>query len=135
MVERSIPPATAAPTRPAPPAASEIHPTVRRGLPAPAGSPAARCNLSPMSVPTAEKAAPRVSERGRRVPASPIRKLASYADAAKKRGVKVYHLNIGQPDLETPAPMRDRLAQIHDKGYAHTPSNGTPVRLDFLVCH
>ena len=86
-----------------------------------------------MSVPTAEKAAPRVSERGRRVPASPIRKLASFADAAKKRGVKVYHLNIGQPDLETPAPMRDRLAQIHDKIYAYTPSNGTPECLDFLV--
>jgi aspartate aminotransferase len=86
-----------------------------------------------MSVQTAEKAAPRVSERGRRVPASPIRKLASFADAAKKRGVKVYHLNIGQPDLETPAPMRDRLAQIHDKTYAYTPSNGTPECLDFLV--
>ena len=85
-----------------------------------------------MSV-SAEKAVPRVSERGRRVPASPIRKLASYADAAKKRGVKVYHLNIGQPDLETPAPMRDRLAQIQDKVYAYTPSNGTPECLDFLV--
>jgi aspartate aminotransferase len=85
-----------------------------------------------MSV-SAEKAAPRVSERGRRVPASPIRKLASFAEAAKKRGVKVYHLNIGQPDLETPAPMRDRLAQIREKVYAYTPSNGTPEFLDFLI--
>ena len=85
-----------------------------------------------MSV-SAEKAAPRVSERGRRVPASPIRKLASHADAARKRGVKVYHLNIGQPDLETPAPMRARLSEIHEKVYAYTPSNGTPECLDFLV--
>ena len=80
------------------------------------GAAGARCNLPVMSVQTAEKAAPRVSERGRRVPASPIRKLASFADAAKKRGVKVYHLNIGQPDLETPAPMRERLAQIQREG-------------------
>lgn len=45
---------------------------------------------------------PIISERGSLMPASPIRKLVPYADAAKKRGTKVYHLNIGQPDLPTP---------------------------------
>jgi aspartate aminotransferase len=65
-----------------------------------------------------------VSERGRRVPASPIRKLMPLADAAKRRGVKVLHLNIGQPDLETPAPMRAKLA-LAPKVFAYTPSAGT----------
>jgi len=65
-----------------------------------------------------------ISERGRRMPASPIRKLAPVADAAKKRGVRVYHLNIGQPDLETPAPMRNRLATAPSV-LAYTPSGGT----------
>ena len=65
-----------------------------------------------------------ISERGRQMPASPIRKLAPLADAAKKRGVQVYHLNIGQPDLETPAPMRARLATAPPV-LAYTPSGGT----------
>src|SRR5207248_5803174 len=56
-----------------------------------------------------------LSERALRMPASPIRKLAPLADAAKSRGTKVYHLNIGQPDIETPACMRDRLKMIDDK--------------------
>ena len=45
---------------------------------------------------------PEISVRGIEMPESPIRKLAPLAAAAKKRGVKVYHLNIGQPDLPTP---------------------------------
>jgi len=65
-----------------------------------------------------------ISERGRQMPASPIRKLAPLADAAKKRGVRVYHLNIGQPDLETPEPMRRRLAAAPPV-FAYTPSGGT----------
>ena len=52
---------------------------------------------------------PEISTRARLMPASPIRKLMPLADEAKRRGVHVYHLNIGQPDLETPAPMRERL--------------------------
>ena len=44
----------------------------------------------------------KVSLRGEQMPASPIRKLVPYAEAAKKKGIKVYHLNIGQPDIETP---------------------------------
>lgn len=45
---------------------------------------------------------PVISEKGKKMPASPIRKLVPYAEKAKKKGVKVYHLNIGQPDIETP---------------------------------
>jgi len=72
-----------------------------------------------------------VSERGRQMPASPIRKLMPLADAAKKRGVKVYHLNIGQPDLETPAPMRAKLA-LAPKVLAYSPSAGTAECIEAL---
>jgi aspartate aminotransferase len=65
-----------------------------------------------------------ISERGRQMPASPIRKLMPLADEAKRRGVKVYHLNIGQPDLETPPAMRAKLAQAPSI-FAYTPSAGT----------
>lgn len=67
---------------------------------------------------------PLVSDRARLMPASPIRKLMPLADAAKRRGAHVYHLNIGQPDLETPAPMRAKLA-LAPKVLAYTPSAGT----------
>ena len=69
---------------------------------------------------------PEVSSRGLALPPSPIRKLAPYADAAQARGVKVFHLNIGQPDLETPKIMRDRLQSI-DPVIAYSPSAGTPT--------
>jgi aspartate aminotransferase len=58
------------------------------------------------------------------MPASPIRKLMPLADEARARGVRVYHLNIGQPDLETPAAMRRRLAEAPSV-LAYTPSAGT----------
>jgi aspartate aminotransferase len=73
----------------------------------------------------------RISDRGRQMPASPIRKLMPLADQAKHRGVRVYHLNIGQPDLETPAPMRKRLEAI-PRVLAYTPSGGTPEYLASL---
>ncbi len=66
------------------------------------------------------------------MPASPIRRLMPLADEAKRRGVHVYHLNIGQPDLETPVAMRERLAQLNEKVYAYTPSAGTPEFLASL---
>ena len=72
-----------------------------------------------------------ISERGRKMPASPIRKLMPLADEAKRRGVKVYHLNIGQPDLETPPAMRAKLAQAPSV-FAYTPSAGTAECLDTL---
>jgi aspartate aminotransferase len=75
---------------------------------------------------------PQISSRGRAVPPSPIRKLMPLADAAKKRGVQVYHLNIGQPDLETPLPMRERLKHSAEKVYAYSPSGGTPEYLATL---
>jgi aspartate aminotransferase len=74
---------------------------------------------------------PVVSERGRRMPSSPIRKLMPLADAARARGVRVYPLNIGQPDLETPAAMRRRLAQAPSV-IAYSPSAGTPECLATL---
>jgi aspartate aminotransferase len=76
---------------------------------------------------------PRLSDRGRLVPASPIRKLAPLSDAAKGRGIRVLHLNIGQPDLETPLPMRQRLAENHERTYAYSPSGGTPEFVQVLV--
>lgn len=79
---------------------------------------------------TAASTTPRVSARGLRVPASPIRRLMPLAEEAKRKGVHVYHLNIGQPDLETPAAMRERLLRITDKTYAYTPSAGTREYVD-----
>ena len=70
--------------------------------------------------------APVLSRRADAMPASPIRKLAPLADAAKARGTRVLHLNIGQPDIETPACMRERLAQITDRVLEYSPSTGTP---------
>ena len=64
------------------------------------------------------------------MPASPIRRLMPLAEEAKKRGVRVYHLNIGQPDLETPPSMRARLSKLTDRTYAYSPSGGTP---DYLA--
>src|SRR5437016_648671 len=75
---------------------------------------------------------PQISTRGRAVPPSPIRKLMPLADAAKNRGVQVYHLNIGQPDLETPAPMREKVKHLSDKVLAYSPSAGTPEFLATL---
>ncbi|HEX3068300.1 MAG TPA: pyridoxal phosphate-dependent aminotransferase, partial [Thermoanaerobaculia bacterium] len=73
-----------------------------------------------------------ISRRGLAMPASPIRKLAPLAELAKSRGTKVYHLNIGQPDIETPACMLDRLKQIEDKVLEYSPSTGTTAFLDSL---
>ena len=66
------------------------------------------------------------------MPPSPIRKLMPLAEAAKARGTKVYHLNIGQPDIETPACMLDRLKQVKDRVLAYSPSAGTPEFLQTL---
>ena len=76
---------------------------------------------------------PSISIRGRAMPASPIRKLMPLAEQAKRRGIHVYHLNIGQPDLETPPAMRERLRLLEkEKVYAYTPSGGTPEFLASL---
>jgi len=65
-----------------------------------------------------------ISERGKNMPSSPIRKLAEYADAAKKNGVHVYHLNIGQPDIETPTAMMEAVGKAQLKVLEYTDSAG-----------
>ena len=67
---------------------------------------------------------PKISERGVQMPSSPIRKLAPLANEAKARGVKVYHLNIGQPDLPTPQKALDALKTIDRKTLEYSPSQG-----------
>src|SRR5512135_3151756 len=74
---------------------------------------------------------PQISQRARLMPASPIRKLMPLADEAKRRGTHVYHLNIGQPDLETPAAMRAHLRDVAPT-IAYTPSGGTSEYLASL---
>jgi aspartate aminotransferase len=66
-----------------------------------------------------------ISERGLQMPSSPIRKLVPYAEAAKQKGINVYHLNIGQPDIETPALMLDavRNTTIKVLEYSHSAGN------------
>lgn len=66
-----------------------------------------------------------ISARGQQMPPSPIRKLVPYAEAAKKRGIKVYHLNIGQPDIETPAQMLNAVRHSDFKvlEYSHSAGN------------
>ena len=67
---------------------------------------------------------PVISHRGAQMPPSPIRKLVPYADAAKKRGTKVYHLNIGQPDIETPKAILDAVRHTDMKVLEYSPSPG-----------
>ena len=67
---------------------------------------------------------PTISIRGNEMPASPIRKLAPLADDAKKRGVHVYHLNIGQPDLPTPKEALDAIRNIDRTVLEYSPSQG-----------
>src|SRR5215212_11770256 len=70
--------------------------------------------------------APLLSRRALEMPASPIRKLAPLAEAARARGTRIYHLNIGQPDIETPSCIRDRLKQLDSRVLEYSPSTGTP---------
>ena len=67
---------------------------------------------------------PQISQRGLEMPSSPIRKLAPLAVAAKREGVKVYHLNIGQPDLPTPQKALDSLKHIDRSTLEYSPSEG-----------
>lgn len=69
---------------------------------------------------------PTTSRRGREMPASPIRKLVPLSNAAKARGIKVYHLNIGQPDLPSPPQAFEALKDIDFKLFEYSPSDGLP---------
>ena len=66
-----------------------------------------------------------ISKRGQEMPPSPIRKLVPYAEAAVEKGIKVYHLNIGQPDIETPQLMLDAVRNSDFKilDYGHSAGN------------
>jgi len=76
---------------------------------------------------------PKLSERSEKMPASPIRKLAPFAADAKKRGIKVYHLNIGQPDLHTPEEGLEALKHVDRKVLEYSPSQGYPAYVEKLV--
>ena len=65
-----------------------------------------------------------ISERAQNMPSSPIRKLAKYADAAKRNGVHVYHLNIGQPDILTPECALEAVRNLDRKILEYSPSQG-----------
>lgn len=67
---------------------------------------------------------PELSERAILMPSSPIRKLAPYANEAKARGIKVYHLNIGQPDLDSPEVAIEAIKKIDRKILEYSPSDG-----------
>ena len=73
---------------------------------------------------TSQGAVLKPSKRGQWMPASPIRRLSGAARAAVKRGVKVYHLNIGQPDIKTPPQAREALACIDLYSLPYSPSDG-----------
>lgn len=66
-----------------------------------------------------------ISHRGQVMPASPIRKLVPYAETARKKGIRVYHLNIGQPDIETPKMVLDavRKSDFTILEYSHSAGN------------
>lgn len=66
----------------------------------------------------------KISDRADSMPYSPIRKLAPYADAAKRNGVKVYHLNIGQPDIKTPDCALQALKDVDREILEYSPSDG-----------
>ena len=68
---------------------------------------------------------PSISNKGLLMPQSPIRKLVPYAEAAKKNGTKVYHLNIGQPDIETPKVALDAVKNNTLKVLSYARSEGS----------
>lgn len=78
---------------------------------------------------------PHVSHRGNIMPDSPIRKLAPLANAARAQGVKVYHLNIGQPDLPTPQAAIDAIKSIDRKILEYSPSDGFPSLREKLAAY
>src|SRR4030042_2766174 len=65
-----------------------------------------------------------ISYRGRTIQASPIRKFKPYADDALKRGIKVYFLNIGDPDVPTPPPVFDAFRNFKDPVLSYGPAQG-----------
>lgn len=75
-------------------------------------------------VPIKIQSMPKISEKAFAMPASPIRKLVPFAETAKKKGKTVYHLNIGQPDIETPEVALNAIKNFEDKVIEYTHSAG-----------
>ncbi len=75
-----------------------------------------------------------ISTRDLTMQESPIRKLAPYADSARKEGIKVYHLNIGQPDIKTPSAMLRAYSEVPEI-IAYGPSNGLPEYREKLATY
>ena len=76
---------------------------------------------------------PTISKKGVKMPESPIRKLVPFAEKAKKRGVEVFHLNIGQPDIKTPTKALDAVKNNELQILAYAPSEGSEQFRDKLV--
>lgn len=76
-----------------------------------------------------------LSQRANRMPASPIRKLIPLANAARKRGVTIYPLNIGQPDIHTPEPVREAIRSFDQKVLAYSPSPGEDYLLEAFAAY
>lgn len=72
----------------------------------------------------------KISSKMERCGLSPMRKFNPYAQKTKERGIKIYHLNIGQPDVETPAPFYQALKDFDEKVVSYAPSGGLPVYVD-----
>ena len=78
---------------------------------------------------------PEVSSRGKAMPASPIRKLHSFAVQAQEEGVHVFHLNIGQPDIKSPIELLRGYREFSDPVLPYGPSAGLPVYIKKLVTY
>ena len=76
-----------------------------------------------------------LSRRGGEVPLSPIRKLTPLADEAKRRGIAIAHLNIGQPDIRTPQPVIDAYRTFNAKVLAYSPSLGIPSLRESIAAY
>ena len=68
---------------------------------------------------------PKISLKGMNLPTSPIRKLSKHAEEAKAKGIEVIHLNIGQPDIQTPTKALDAIKSFDQKVLAYGPSEGS----------
>lgn len=75
----------------------------------------------------------KISQRGIEMPASPIRRLAPYANKAKEKGIKVYHLNIGDPDIPTPHEVFQGYKNFKEKVLPYGPSEGLPFLRNAIV--
>ena len=76
---------------------------------------------------------PKISKKGRLMPESPIRKLVPYAENAKKRGIDVFHLNIGQPDINTPEIALEAVRNTNMKVLEYARSEGSDTYREKLA--